>query len=194
MNIREPLISQFIDDELSLPEKRVFLEELARDPNFSEEALELVEQEILITSDPMFCEDAPAEAPPAALLRFPRRGTLALSLAAAMLIASLVVLFLASVQTNQDFGPGLVAHRFVLYQPDAQAVEISGSFNNWTPVAMHPAGKSGYWEAVLRLPPGEHRFSYLIGPGGRVPDPTLLARENDGFGGENSILTVEEQA
>ncbi|MBU2488039.1 MAG: glycogen-binding domain-containing protein [Proteobacteria bacterium] len=188
MNIREPLISQFIDDELSLGEKRDFLAELARDPVFAGQALALVDQEILLDSDPVFAVEAPAMPAPRCL-RFPSRSAMALALAAAMLLVSFGVLFRAHL-SDAPKGLATVSHRFVLYRPDALGVEISGSFNGWTPVAMSPAGSSGYWEAFLDLPPGEHRFSYLVGPDGRVPDPTLLARENDGFGGENSILKV----
>ncbi|MEW5734260.1 MAG: glycogen-binding domain-containing protein [Thermodesulfobacteriota bacterium] len=189
MNMQDPLISQFIDDELDLKEKRAFLTELSRDPAFAREALALVEQEIALCCDPAFAvETPPMPAPPR--LRLLGKGTAALALAAAMLLVSLGILYRAHLQSLSQ-GPAVVMHRFVLYQPGATDVEISGSFNDWTPVAMHRAGSSGYWEAVLALPPGEHRFSYLVGPGGRVPDPTLLARERDGFGGENSILKVE---
>lgn len=189
MNVNEPLISQFIDDELTLEEKRRFLSELGRDPDFAGEAMALVEQEIALCRDPVFHAEPPAEMP-RARLRFLRGGFAAMALAAAMLLLSLAVLYRAQ-QAGLPGGPGLVAHRFVLYQPEAREVEISGSFNDWAPVAMHRAGDGGYWEAELRLPPGEYRFSYLVGPDGRMPDPTLLAREKDGFGGENSILKLE---
>lgn len=189
MNIKEPLISQFIDDELSLGEKRDFLVELARDPAFAQEALALVEQEIRLDSEPFFAIETPPES-----LAAPRRllpgGRAALALAASILLLVLGGFFHAYI-TRAPQGPALVAHRFVLYRPDAPQVEISGSFNGWRPVAMRPAGNSGYWEAVLNLPPGESRFSYLVGRDGRIPDPTVLAREADGFGGENSILNLE---
>ena len=52
------------------------------------------------------------------------------------------------------------------------------------------SGASGYWEAVLEVPAGEHRLCYIIEGRIRIPDPTILIREKDDFGGENSILAV----
>ena len=44
------------------------------------------------------------------------------------------------------------------------------------------------------MPAGEHRLCYIIEGGKRIPDPTILAREKDDFGGENSILEVDSRA
>ena len=52
----------------------------------------------------------------------------------------------------------LTTHRFVLYQPDVNQVEITGSFLGWQAVAMKKSGTSGYWEAILEVPAGEHRL------------------------------------
>ena len=81
-------------------------------------------------------------------------------------------------------------HRFVLFQPSAERVEVSGSFTGWKAVPMQKAGPSGYWETTIDLPQGEHRFSYIIEGRQRIPDPTILVREQDDFGGVNSIIEV----
>ena len=81
-------------------------------------------------------------------------------------------------------------HRFVLYQPEVKKVEITGSFLDWSAVPMKKSGTSGYWEAVLEIPAGEHRICYIIEGNRRIPDPTISIREKDDFGGENSILAV----
>ena len=81
-------------------------------------------------------------------------------------------------------------HRFVLFQPDVNRVEITGSFLGWEAVPMQRSGTSGYWEVVLEVPAGEHRLCYILEGGRRIPDPTIPIREKDDFGGENSILAV----
>ena len=58
---------------------------------------------------------------------------------------------------------------------------------------MQRIGSSGYWEINLPVPSGEHRFAYILDGDRRISDPTLPASEKDDFGGENSILSVEER-
>jgi hypothetical protein len=58
---------------------------------------------------------------------------------------------------------------------------------------MAPIRNTGYWELRLQVPSGEHRFAYILDGSKQMPDPTLPVREKDDFGGENSILTVEER-
>jgi 1,4-alpha-glucan branching enzyme len=82
-------------------------------------------------------------------------------------------------------------YRFVIYQPEAQRVELTGSFQGWKKIPLKNAGNSGYWEVTLELPEGDHRFSYIIEGSRRLADPTIAVRETDDFGGENSILTVK---
>lgn len=189
MNESSALISQFIDDELSLAEKREFLVEVSGSPDFAEEAISLVDQELMLASDPFFLPENLPEAPRRS---FFARSRPALALAAVILLAAAGIISYPRLMPQK--APGLVAHRFVIYEPGARNVEISGNFNEWAPIGMRPAGNTGYWEAVVNLPPGEYRFSYLVGADRRIPDPTLLARETDGFGGENSILTLEAGA
>ena len=88
----------------------------------------------------------------------------------------------------------VISHRFVIYKPNASQVEITGSFTGWNNLAMKKLGNSGYWEIKLDLPQGEHRFSYILEDGQRIPDPTILIREKDDFGGENSILELNVRA
>ena len=51
--------------------------------------------------------------------------------------------------------------QFRFYRPTARAVHLAGEFNGWREgqLRMVPDG-SGYWLAVLRLPPGSYRFRY----------------------------------
>jgi hypothetical protein len=58
---------------------------------------------------------------------------------------------------------------------------------------MTRAGAGDYWEITIDVPVGEHRFSYILEGDQRLADPTILIREKDDFGGENSILEVNLQ-
>ncbi|UCD87106.1 MAG: glycogen-binding domain-containing protein, partial [Desulfobacterales bacterium] len=58
-------------------------------------------------------------------------------------------------------------------------------------IPMNRAGSSGYWEVTLDVAQGEHRFTYILDGHQRFADPTILIREQDDFGGENSILLVD---
>jgi len=100
-----------------------------------------------------------------------------------------VILFTIFTSKNPQ-GPDTIPHRFVIYKPDISRAEITGSFSDWQPIPMTRLGSSGYWEAVLDLPRGEYRFSYILDGEQGIPDPTILTTENDDFGGKNSILYV----
>lgn len=182
--MKEYLISSYIDDELDLDEKIVFVETVHAQAAFKEEAVDLLHQEKLVRGEVV-------DRVPAVVFREKRRFTMALwrpvGTLAAGLAAAVLILFL--VMPGPE-GPVLTTHRFVLYQPDVKQVEITGSFLDWSAVPMKKSGTSGYWEAVLEVPAGEHRLCYIIEGQKRIPDPTIPSREKDDFGGENSILAV----
>ncbi|MFC1896498.1 glycogen-binding domain-containing protein [Thermodesulfobacteriota bacterium] len=184
--MKEYLISMYIDDELDLDRKISFIESVHGDTGFRQDALDLLRQEKMIRRPVAEC--VPAVEFPARRKRFLRilrpAGFFVSGLAAALI---LLVVFLPR---NESTGEPRVTHRFVLYQPDAKHVDLAGSFTGWSTVPMTRTGQSGYWEATLQLKPTEHRFSYILEGERRIPDPTVLAREDDDFGGENSILNL----
>jgi 1,4-alpha-glucan branching enzyme len=85
----------------------------------------------------------------------------------------------------------LLSQRFVIYRPDVTNAEITGTFTGWKKVPMRRIGSSGYWDITMNLPEGEHRFIYILNGKQRFADPTVMSREHDDFGGENSIISVE---
>jgi hypothetical protein len=182
--MKDYLISSYIDDELDLEEKIEFVEAVHAAAAYKEDAVALLQQEKLIRAD--VTDRLPA------FVTAPKRG-FSISwwrpagIFAAGLAAALLFLF---VMTPRHEIPGLKTHRFVIYQPEAARVEITGSFMDWEAVAMKKSGSSGYWEAELEVPAGEHRLCYILEGVRRIPDPTIPIREKDDFGGENSILTV----
>ena len=178
------LISSYIDDELNLDEKIEFVETVHEQIAFKDEAVDLLHLEKQVRSEVV-------DRVPAVALREKQRFSIPLwrpaGIFVAGLAAALLVMFFVPPQQEQVM---LTTHRFVLYQPDASRVEITGSFLGWEAVPMKKTGTSGYWEAVLEVPVGEHRLCYILEGGRRIPDPTIPIREKDDFGGENSILAV----
>ena len=179
------MISMFIDDELDIDSKIEFVEQAHGDKVFKDETLELLHQEKLIRSQVVH------HVPPVEVRAKRRRAFLPLlrplGLFASALAAAVVVLFLF--MPSQETAS--IPYRFVIYQPDVSRIDITGSFTEWRRVPMNRVESSGYWEATLDLRQGEHRFTYILDGQQSFPDPTVLTRERDDFGGENSILLVE---
>jgi hypothetical protein len=181
--MKNELISLFIDDELDLDDKLSFVETVHAEAVFKNEAIELLNQEKMLRADGV--ERVPeVRFKEQRVWRFPRlRPIYPLAVALAMLL-----LFLVTTTPQQENTK--VPYRFVIYQPDATRVEIAGSFSGWKSIPLKKVGTEGYWETVQEVPPGEYRLCYIIEGDKRIPDPTIVARERDDFGGENSILEV----
>jgi len=158
------IISMFLDNELGLDDKIDFISKVHGDKTFRDQTVELLEQEKFLRSDVV--ERTPQ-------IKLPLKKSFVMPLWRP--IAAI------SPQT---------IHRFVIYRPDISHAEISGSFTNWQNRPMDRVGDTGYWEITLNVPKGEHRFIYILDGQQRFPDPTLPDREEDDFGGENSILSV----
>ncbi|MBE0585231.1 MAG: hypothetical protein IH612_15910 [Desulfofustis sp.] len=188
------LISLFIDDELDFEEKQVFIRSVRDDGRFADETLALLDVERQIRHVP---KELTASLPKRSPVCHGRRSFLdsltdwyrpAAGFAAALLLVALVRPFLPSAE--QQLEPIMENHRFVFYHPDTAEAKIVGTFTGWQPVAMQSAGRGGYWSVTLPLPPGEHRYSFLLEEGDAMPDPTVTARELDDFGGENSVIVI----
>lgn len=182
-------ISMFMDHELDLDEKIEFVSRVHKEKEFYEESLELLGQEKLIRSDPvtvipqMQFNKTKGWLPDIPIFRPFGLGTLAGAIATFILLFSIFSFEKESVPS--------ISHRFVIYEPDVSKVEISGSFTDWDVLPLKRIGASGYWQINLDIPQGEHRYTYILEEGERISDPTILTREQDDFGGSNSILFVE---
>lgn len=182
----DPLTSLFIDDEMTMEDKISFVRHLKDDPSTADDALHLLKQERLIRGEVVthiphstFATETAWEKMRAFVLQPKRLVTASLAAAVAVFI-----LALWPPQTT------LQSNRFVIYRPDVTRAEIAGSFTDWQRVPMRAVGNSGYWEIVLALPEGEHRFSYILNGQDSFPDPTILTKEQDDFGGQNSVILV----
>lgn len=189
------LISLYIDNELSVEEKILFLEHVYGNKAYKDDAVSLLEQEKLLW--PVLKHQAPDSVPstPRKLRSF---RPYSLAIAACLL---LIFAFLAGTnlyqhhQSSQNLASVVEGktnlHRFVLFDQDSQKIEITGSFTNWQKLPLTPTGPGGYWEITLEVPAGEHRYSFIIDDLFPQPDPTVVIQEADDFGAMNSILHVE---
>ena len=194
--MKDYLISMFIDNELDIDEKIDFVETVYGEQAFKDEAINLLEQEKLLSSEMVHRlpqMHIPLEKELESGFFIPWLRPLALFSAGLALGAA--VLFIQPTSPPEPM-PTTVAsreipHRFVIYRPDTDQAEIIGSFTRWQPVAMQKIGSSGYWDLTLNLPEGEYQYNYLVENGKHITDPTVPERIQDDFGGENSIITVK---
>ena len=183
----EYIISMFIDDELDLDDKIEFVEKVHGDVTFKDETVSLLNQEKKLRTEPM-------DRVPHVATAFPARHRFrifhpAYVATAALAVAVVILAFTFLVQHQTGPSP----YRFVIYRPDVTQAEIIGTFTDWQRVPMNALGTSGYWEISLDIPKGEHRFTYILEGEEHYADPTILTRELDDFGGENSILSLNNK-
>jgi len=184
--MQDYLISMFIDDELDLDNKIEFVETVHEDRKFKDEAVGFLRQEKVIRSEVV--DELPSvKVQLKEKTGFPLWRPMAIFASG---LATALILFFFTQPPKETLS---AVHRFVIYQPGVEQVEITGSFTDWGTLPMNRAGTSDYWEITIDVPVGEHRFSYILEGDQRLADPTILTREKDDFGGENSILEVNLQ-
>lgn len=107
--------------------------------------------------------------------------------AAAMLILSFGFLHLRAGSRHD----AILVH-FEIYAPGAHAIDLVGSFNQWTPGAIRLEGPdaSGRWKTDVKLPEGLHEYQFLVDGKTWVTDPNAIMRRPDDFGHENAVVGV----
>lgn len=78
---------------------------------------------------------------------------------------------------------------FRLDAPDASSVHLAGDFTGWEPSYELHESQPGVWTVVVPLEAGVHDYAFVIDGERWTPDP-LATRVDDGFGGENSRLSL----
>jgi len=80
---------------------------------------------------------------------------------------------------------------FRVQAPEARRVAIVGTFNRWQSETMPMSGPDaeGYWYASVVLPRGAHQYKYVVDQSW-INDPENPLRQNDGFGGTNSVVEI----
>ena len=193
--MNDTMISQFIDNELDLRDKVTFVSQVNCDDSYAKEAVELLEQEQLLRKIP---QQLTAVLPPVAPSTSIRSRSLHFIAAIWQPVAgfavaiALIFLLFPLYQTPNPGSFQDVEQRFVIYLPESSQAKIIGTFTDWEPIAMHRIGKSGYWSLTISVPFGEHRYSFLLDDGVHIADPSIIARERDDFGGENSVIVIGE--
>jgi 1,4-alpha-glucan branching enzyme len=79
---------------------------------------------------------------------------------------------------------------FELFAPEARAVFLAGSFNDWSPIAtpMHRESEVK-WVKELLLPAGRYEYQFVV-DGRWTPDLKAADEIPNSFGGFNSVMQV----
>jgi len=192
----EHYISLYIDNELSLSEKIRFVEIIHQNDRYKDEALMLLEQEKVVGAvlqNQVSETDIPRPFNVSRMTAFGKAMAAFLIFILAFLAGAGTIYFQPDtpVDTVSSDLSRSAEHRFILYLQDSTQVELTGSFTNWRKIPLTPVGRSGYWELVMEVPSGEHRYSFIVDGTKLLPDPTSALQETDDFGTINSIITVE---
>ena len=139
-----------------------------------------VKEILMATADPL--NDAPAERQGAGAVNAGRAVAAALRVRGGLL---------QGVPISPNVAPKEAS--FYYYDPVAREVALVGSFHDWqTKEGEMVQIRPGLWEAVLDVPaPGTHRYKFLIDRSRWIHDPENPLRIEDGFGGFNSLITID---
>lgn len=93
---------------------------------------------------------------------------------------------------NPSESAGKMVVHFEIHAPDANRVELVGTFTDWQIDRIELTGPdtSGHWTAELSLPPGRYEYLFLVDGRQWVTDPRADVRRADGFGRENAVLAL----
>lgn len=181
------MASMYIDNELDLVEKGTFLENIRAQDDFYYETVALLQQEQLLRQHPEKLFNM-VEKKDAFNLKNRIKNLFKPMIYIGTGCALTMIFFV--MQLNDMPNSLITTKRFVLFEPDAVKVQLTGTFNDWQKMDMIQVGTTGYWELNIQVPDGEHRFTYILDDHRRIADPTQPHREKDDFGGENSIIDV----
>ena len=87
-------------------------------------------------------------------------------------------------------------HTFRVYLPEADRVELVGTFTDWRTRAVPMAREhTGWWSITLSptiLTPGDHDFSYLVNGSHWLADYAASGVKRNGYGGWVSQISVAQ--
>ncbi|HEY9226564.1 MAG TPA: glycogen-binding domain-containing protein [Gemmatimonadaceae bacterium] len=86
----------------------------------------------------------------------------------------------------QPSGDG--SYKISYANPEASAVELSGDFAGWRPIALTKSS-AGRWETTLSLTPGTYHLNVRVNGGKWMPPPGLPQLDDD-FNGAVGVLVV----
>ena len=139
-----------------------------------------VKEILMVTADPL--NDAPAERQGAGAVNAGRAIASALRVSGGLL---------QGIPISPHIAPKEVS--FYYYDRTARTVGLIGTFNDWqTQEGEMVQIRPGLWEGVLNVPArGTYRYKFLIDRSRWIHDPENPLRIEDGFGGFNSLITID---
>ncbi len=125
------------------------------------------------------------------LLSCAARGAVTSIVAAATLLLS-VAASPASISDDPDQVGLLKKVRFDFESQETyQQVFLAGTFNDWSTDATPMRSMPGRFQIVLPLPAGEYQYKF-VADGEWITDTTAEGFRPDGFGGQNSVIVVDD--
>jgi hypothetical protein len=139
-----------------------------------------VKEILLTTADPL--NDAPAERQGAGTIHAGRAVAAALRVRGGLL---------QGIPISPNIAPREIT--FYYYDRSVREVALVGSFNDWqTKDGEMVQIRPGLWEGTIDSPKrGTHRYKFLIDRSRWIHDPENPRRIEDGFGGFNSLITID---
>lgn len=106
--------------------------------------------------------------------------------AAALIVACLSALLFIHLLS------GRVYITFELDAPEAEHIELVGSFNGWIPgeILLKDSNKDGRWKVTVPLNEGRHEYMFIVDGKTWIADPRSTHYRPDGFGRKNSVLEI----
>lgn len=98
---------------------------------------------------------------------------------------------------SPEIDGGTVVFRYL--SRSARTVQVAGEWNNWSAgdaekgeilVGLMERGEDGLWTVAVELPPGRHRYWFVVNESGRVLDPANPRVTEDPWGGKASLCIV----
>jgi 1,4-alpha-glucan branching enzyme len=81
--------------------------------------------------------------------------------------------------------------RFVLHDPDARSVQLTGSWDGWAHATHGRQIAPALWRlAAPPLSSGTYEYKLVVDERRWIDDPSNRRRTSDGFGGMNSVFDV----
>ncbi len=90
-----------------------------------------------------------------------------------------------------DVGEPVVYVQFI-FTGEARSVALAGDFNGWDPeryLLRDPDG-DGVWTGLFPIPPGMHKYMFLVDGERWETDPRAERYIDDGFGMRNALVNV----